>query len=116
MTFHKAGEFKQYFSNGILSAPNKCRVNPNCNSKNFDHNKESLEVYLVQRLKVKDLNSEGSKTVELEVELRDNLVNRVISGETVSISGVLTSLDDMSDRGRQAIFTPVLLANSISRI
>jgi DNA replicative helicase MCM subunit Mcm2 (Cdc46/Mcm family) len=111
-----SGEFKHYFSNGIFTHPSKCKAATNCPSKIFDHRKESLEVCLVQRVKVKDNNCEGSKAVELEVELRDHLVNRVISGETVSISGVLMSLDEISDRGRQAIFTPVLLANSISRI
>lgn len=52
----------------------------------------------------------------MEVEVRQNLAKRAVSGNLVRISGVLKTLEEAADKMNQAIFAPVLLANSITKV
>lgn len=69
-----------------------------------------------QRLKVQEINHGGGIPRTMEVEVRQNLAKRAVSGNLVRISGVLKTLEEAADKMNQAIFAPVLLANSITKV
>ena len=101
-------EFPEHLIDGIYDIPEKCLF---CKSKVVVCDKTSMRSIRNQRVKIQEAESHG---VVLEVELRENLVGRVIAGDTVNVSGILrTEADEKDKRAQQGILSLVLLGNHL---
>jgi DNA helicase MCM8 len=46
-------------------------------------------------------------------EMRENMVGKIITGETIKLSGIIKTESDEKDKKIQGIFVPYILVNSI---
>ena len=85
---------KKAFSRGVYEPPKQCSGGPKqkCSSSYLIPDKNSAVTVLYQRVKVQELDEEaGSGRIpkKIDVELKDNLINSVISGDVILVSGVI---------------------------
>ena len=106
--------FVHYFVDGIYSTPSKC-MNPkkNCKSRTFVPVKDKMKTIFIQRIKVQEIDADGRVPRQMVCELRENQVGKVITGETVIITGIIkTESNEEKDKKTQGIFTPYMQVNS----
>lgn len=110
--------FWHYFKDGAYSTPGKCR-NPikQCRSRIFTPSKDKMKNIFVQRIKVQEIDAEGRVPRQMSCELREDQVGRLITGETVVISGTLrTEAPDERDKKTKGIFTPYMQVNHFAQL
>lgn len=110
-----------YFKDGIYQSPSKCTTN-RCTSKHFSIDRESSRTIACNIQKVRlqeimdptDSAEEGRIPRILEAELTDDLVDSIIPGEIVCLSGILKTLDNNAIAGENtsALYLDV---NSITK-
>lgn len=107
--------FLHYFTNGNYMVPSRCLGGKkSCKCKTFTPNKLSLKTIFIQRIKVQEVDPEGRVPRQILCEVRESLVGRIMTGETLIISGVIrTESSNEKDKKTQGIFTPYILVNSI---
>jgi len=82
------------FTDGIFTMPMACD-DKTCKSKLFIPDKASAQTILYQRVRIQEINDEttgdtsGRIPKTIDCELKENLVNSVISGDIVIVNGVL---------------------------
>ncbi|CAI2384338.1 unnamed protein product [Moneuplotes crassus] len=111
---------------GVWNTPNSC-TNMDCRSRFFIPDKVGAKTSFYQRLRlqeiendIKDLNA-GKMPKCMDVEIRDDLIDKCISGDVVTIAGILKTeiMNDFKSRGARAgnrttgLHTSYLDANSI---
>jgi DNA replicative helicase MCM subunit Mcm2 (Cdc46/Mcm family) len=68
----------------------------------------------MQRIKVQEIDSGGRTPRQIMCEMRENMVGKVITGETIKLSGIIkTETTEEKDKKTQGIFIPYILINSI---
>ena len=119
---HKS--FLKKFVDGIYISPTSCESAPKCKSKTFQPDKTTAQTILYQRIKLQEIDEEsGSGRVprSLDCELKENLVNCLISGDTVILNGTMKTeaLEDNKGGGvagkknQQGLFNMYLDVNSL---
>lgn len=82
------------FIDGIYNMPTSCD-DDNCKSKMFTPDKSSAKTILYQRVRIQEINDDvtgdnsGRIPKTIDIELKENLVNSVISGDIIIANGVL---------------------------
>jgi DNA replicative helicase MCM subunit Mcm2 (Cdc46/Mcm family) len=108
--------FNHYLVDGNYSQPTRCKgsIKKDCKSKLFLAKKENVKTIFMQRMKVQEIDSEGRTPRQIMCEMRENLVGKVITGETIKLSGVIkTETSDQKDKKTQGIFVPYIIVNSL---
>lgn len=114
--FECKGSFRHFFVDGVYSAPIKCQSKKGCKSKTFLPMKDKMKTIFYQRIKVQELDPEGRAPLQMLCELRENLVGKIITGETLMLSGIIkTESYEEKDKKTQGIFTPYMQVNSIKQ-
>lgn len=101
--------FQKKFIDGIYVVPTQCEKNEKCKSKAFQPDKTNAETILYQRVKIQEIDEEsgsGRMPRNIDCELKENLVNSVISGETIIINGILKteSFEENKGKNQQGLF------------
>lgn len=114
--------FEKKFEDGIYKLPSTCVNYPKCRSKMFQPDKSKAQTILYQRVKLQEIDEDsasGRVPRNLDCELKENLANCVISGDTVIFNGILKTeaLDDNKNgggkRNQQGLFNMYMDVNSI---
>jgi len=116
--------FIKRFIDGIYLPPSSCENAPKCKSRVFQPEKSSANTILYQRIKLQEIDEDsGSGRVprNLDCELKENLVNCVISGDTVIFNGILKTevFDDNKaniaggKKNQQGLFNMYIDVNSV---
>ena len=112
------------FEDGRFSIPKKCS-NSNCSSKHFNLIKTSGKGYLVQRIKIQELqydlneNTIGKIPSTIEAEISDDLLNQFAVSDVVEISGIIKPevyYSQINQNKSKGIFYSFIEVNSIFSI
>ena len=75
--------------------------------------KEKVKNIFMQRIKIQEIDSEGRTPRQIVCEMRENMIGKIITGETIKLSGIIRTESDEKDKKLQGIFVPYILVNSI---
>jgi DNA replicative helicase MCM subunit Mcm2 (Cdc46/Mcm family) len=51
--------------------------------------KEKVRTIFMQRIKIQEIDSEGRTPRQIVCEMRENMIGKIITGETVRLSGII---------------------------
>lgn len=74
-----------------------------------------MKVIFTQRIKVQEIDADGRVPRQMLCELQENHVGKVITGETVIISGLIKT-EPVDEKKTQGIFTPYMEVNSFRQV
>jgi DNA helicase MCM8 len=95
------------FIDGKWEAPNRC-ISMDCRSRIFNPEKHTARTSFYQRLRLQEIESDlkdmnaGKMPKTIDCEIKDDLIDSCISGDIVTICGVMKTeiQSDMGGRGR----------------
>ena len=114
------------FQDGKWQQPNKC-INQECRSRFFTSDKLTAKTSFYQRIRlqeiendIKDLNA-GKMPKIIDVEIKEDLIDKCISGDVVTISGILKTEIQSDNKGynkgggnrNTGLYSSFIEANSI---
>ena len=110
--------FVHYFVDDVYSTPSKClNERKKCKSRTFIPCKDKVKTIFVQRIKVQEIDADGRVPRQMVCELRESQVGKVITGETVILTGLIkTETNEEKDKKTQGIFTPYMQVNSFQHM
>jgi DNA replicative helicase MCM subunit Mcm2 (Cdc46/Mcm family) len=83
--------FTHYLTDGNYSQPDRCRgtKKKECRSRNFTMRKEKVRTIFMQRIKIQEIDSAGRTPRQIVCEMRENMIGKIITGETIKLSGII---------------------------
>jgi DNA replicative helicase MCM subunit Mcm2 (Cdc46/Mcm family) len=56
--------------------------------------KDKVKTIFMQRIKIQEIDSEGRTPRQIMCEMRENMVGKIITGETIKLSGIIKTESD----------------------